>query len=64
MSQSKISEQQPELEWIQMKKDFDSQRLSEEEGGIAKFKRKFMENPMVPLGKKNELFISCKNKLF
>lgn len=51
MSQAKIEENQPELEWIQMKKDFDLERVEFEEGGIAKFKRKFMENPLVPIGK-------------
>lgn len=50
MAQSKVNDQ-PELEWIQMKKDFDMERLQAEEGGIAKFKRKFKENPLVPIGK-------------
>jgi hypothetical protein len=50
MSQAKIEETKPELEWIQMKKDFDLERTQAEEGGIAKFKRKFQENPLVPIG--------------
>lgn len=53
MSQPNVKDNQhPELEWIQMKKDFDSARILQEEGGIAKFKRKFKENPLVPIGKK------------
>lgn len=56
MSTAKIGDQQPELEWIQMKKDFDLARVQEEEGGIAKFKRKFQENPLVPIGKISFLF--------
>jgi hypothetical protein len=50
MSQSKATEEQ--LEWIQMKKDFDRERLSEQETGLQKFQRKFNENPFVPIGKK------------
>lgn len=50
MVQAKTTENAPELEWIQMKKDFDIERLSQEEGGIDKLKRKFNENPLVPIG--------------
>ena len=50
MAQAKVEDKQPELEWIQMKKDFDLQRFEEEEGGLAKLKRKFKENPLVPIG--------------
>lgn len=51
MSQSKVEQKQPELEWIQMKKDFDRERFEEEEGGLEKLKRKFKQNPLVPIGK-------------
>ncbi|XP_070495730.1 HIG1 domain family member 2A, mitochondrial [Chironomus tepperi] len=40
---------QPELEWIQMKKDFDSERANEETAK-EKFIRKFKANPLVPIG--------------
>ncbi|CAO1392372.1 unnamed protein product [Diamesa serratosioi] len=46
MSTSKV-DQSPELEWIQMKKDFDSMQG---ESGKDKMFRKIKENPMVPIG--------------
>jgi Hypoxia induced protein conserved region len=45
---TKVAEQ-PELEWIQMKKEFDSERF-EPESGKDKLIRKFKENPFVPIG--------------
>lgn len=39
----------PELEWIQMKKDFDLERANEE-SAKDKFIRKFKQNPLVPIG--------------
>lgn len=53
MSQEAIN-QQPELEWIQMKKSFDDER-AHEEGAKEKFVRKFKQNPMVPIGKKKHI---------
>lgn len=47
MSQSNASASQPELEWIQLKKDFDADRV---ESPQDKFIRKFKQNPLVPLG--------------
>ena len=54
MSQAKMEEDSSpkvELEWIQMKKEFDVQRRGEEESGLEKLKRKFKQNPLVPIGK-------------
>lgn len=44
---------QPELEWIQMKKDFDADREFVE-SPQGKFIRKFKQNPLVPIGKLQE----------
>ncbi|CAO1391194.1 unnamed protein product [Diamesa hyperborea] len=46
MSTSKV-DQSPELEWIQMKKEFDA---IQGETGKDKMFRKIKENPMVPIG--------------
>lgn len=48
MSSSAAS--QPELEWIQMKKDFDAERIDGVETAREKFMRKFKQNPLVPIG--------------
>lgn len=40
---------QPELEWIQMKKEFDADK--QVESPQDKFMRKFKQNPLVPIGK-------------
>lgn len=37
-----------ELEWIQMRKDFDKDQI---ETGQEKFMRKFKQNPLIPVGK-------------
>lgn len=37
----------PELEWIQMRKDFDKDQI---ETGKEKFIRKFKQNPLIPIG--------------
>lgn len=37
----------PELEWIQMRKDFDKEQI---ETGKEKFIRKFKQNPLIPIG--------------
>jgi ribosomal protein L39E len=47
MSQEVVK--QPELEWIQMKKEFDIEH-AKEEGAKEKFIRKFKQNPLVPVG--------------
>lgn len=39
---------QPELEWIQMRKDFSEDQI---ETSREKFLRKFKQNPLVPIGK-------------
>lgn len=50
MTQESVVHNTPELEWIQMKKDFDTER-AHEESGKEKFIRKFKQNPLVPIGK-------------
>lgn len=50
MTQAQEAHSTPELEWIQMKKDFDSERANEETAK-EKFMRKFKANPLVPIGK-------------
>ncbi|KAG5682721.1 hypothetical protein PVAND_012055 [Polypedilum vanderplanki] len=50
MAQEATIAKQPELEWIQMKKDFDNERAHEEESAKEKFIRKFKQNPLVPIG--------------
>lgn len=42
------SSSSPELEWIQMRRDFDKDRI---ETGKEKFIRKFKQNPLIPIGK-------------
>ena len=45
-----------ELEWITLKQDIGSVTPVEQEKGLDKLKRKFNENPFVPIGKKMYLF--------
>lgn len=48
MAQPKSStSSQPELEWIQMRQDFDKDKM---ESPRDKFLRKFKQNPLVPIG--------------
>ena len=39
-----------EFEWIQLRSDIGLEELKNEETGKEKFKRKFYENPFVPVG--------------
>lgn len=51
----------PELEWIQMRKDFDKDQI---ETGKEKFIRKFKQNPLIPIGEFNVINILLRKSFF
>ena len=49
-----VKPQITELEWITLKQDIGSSAPVEQEKGLHKLKRKFNENPFIPIG--NEIY--------